>query len=567
MNKDVIYIEPEDDITDIITKIDNTKEKIVALVPPKKASVLRSVVNIKLIAKTATSKNKVLVLVTADPAIVKLAAATRILVAKNLQTAPSIPDLNESMNETTTEELVEEKDEDDKKNNDSVDGTSKKKNDEEEDNNEEDGDGDEEESDNDNVKKVEKDKKKKKSKEDLPRSKNPVVNLFRFHKKLVIFGGIGVVALSILLVWALVIAPAATVTVKIQTKTDPLSQNVSFTEKLPEENASEGKFYLKTESLEEKNEITFEATGQKNIGEKAKGEVIVYAYFREKGNIAINAGSTFTISGLSYVSDTDATLSWNGKDSKVCGNNGEASAVTSGCLISGRVTVTAASPGAEYNISASSTGWSTTANAGVYSDSAMTGGTDELITVVQQADVDTALSKIKTSGEEAKKTALLATISDDNMVVDSTFKIVAGEPSVIPKVGEEVKTGEKAKLTVINTASIQVIDKTKIEEFITEKAKLSQNYKIYTINEPFLENFMQVDGQYVGKLKASYVSGPKITENEIVDSIRGKGLGVVQHDLKDIEGVISVKIDVSYPWVMSIPDDPNKITVVFDVEK
>ena len=34
MNKDVIYIEPEDDITDIITKIEGSKEKIVALVPP-----------------------------------------------------------------------------------------------------------------------------------------------------------------------------------------------------------------------------------------------------------------------------------------------------------------------------------------------------------------------------------------------------------------------------------------------------------------------------------------------------------------------------------------------------
>ena len=37
MNKDVIYIEPEDDITDVILKIENSKEKIVALVPPKKA--------------------------------------------------------------------------------------------------------------------------------------------------------------------------------------------------------------------------------------------------------------------------------------------------------------------------------------------------------------------------------------------------------------------------------------------------------------------------------------------------------------------------------------------------
>ena len=53
MNKETIYIEPENDITDIIAKIENAKEKIIALVPPKKAGVFRSVVNIKLIAKSA----------------------------------------------------------------------------------------------------------------------------------------------------------------------------------------------------------------------------------------------------------------------------------------------------------------------------------------------------------------------------------------------------------------------------------------------------------------------------------------------------------------------------------
>ena len=55
MNKDVIYIEPEDDITDIITKIENSKEKIVALVPPKKAGVFRSAVNIKLMAEDSSA--------------------------------------------------------------------------------------------------------------------------------------------------------------------------------------------------------------------------------------------------------------------------------------------------------------------------------------------------------------------------------------------------------------------------------------------------------------------------------------------------------------------------------
>ena len=115
MNKDVIYIEPEDDITDIITKLENSKEKIVALVPPKKAGVFRSVVNIKLIAKAAAGTEKTAVLVTTDPSIVKLAAATRIPVTKNLQTPPTIPNdiESEEQESVSTEEVVEATDEDD----------------------------------------------------------------------------------------------------------------------------------------------------------------------------------------------------------------------------------------------------------------------------------------------------------------------------------------------------------------------------------------------------------------------------------------------------------------------
>lgn len=84
MNKEVIYLEPEDDITDILTKLQRAKQKLVALVPPKKATMLRSAVNMKLVARAAKECKKVVVIVTADPAILKLAMAAQIPVAKNL---------------------------------------------------------------------------------------------------------------------------------------------------------------------------------------------------------------------------------------------------------------------------------------------------------------------------------------------------------------------------------------------------------------------------------------------------------------------------------------------------
>ena len=85
MNKDVIYIEPEDDITDIINQLKSAKQKVVALVPPKKLGVLRSAVNTRLIAKTATEAEKSVVIVTTDPSLMKLSAAAKIPVAKSLQ--------------------------------------------------------------------------------------------------------------------------------------------------------------------------------------------------------------------------------------------------------------------------------------------------------------------------------------------------------------------------------------------------------------------------------------------------------------------------------------------------
>ena len=167
--------------------------------------------------------------------------------------------------------------------------------------------------------------------------------------------------------------------------------------------------------------------------------------------------------------------------------------------------------------------------------------------------------------EATEKEGLLEQISDTSFVIDASFSRTVGEAVSTPKVGEEVEKGKKAKLTVVTTSSVYFIDKTKMEEFITEKAKLAENYKIYTINDPFIENFMKTEGGYTGKLKTSYVSGPRVTENDVVEIVKGKGIGTAKHDLSDIDGIKEINITPSYPWVLSIPSDPEKITVILEI--
>jgi rRNA-processing protein FCF1 len=96
MNKDVIYIEPEQDITYILANIKASKHKIIALVPPKKAGVLRSAVNFKLIAKTARQNEKTVVLITTDESLRRLAGSVTMPVAKSLQSKPQLPESDDA---------------------------------------------------------------------------------------------------------------------------------------------------------------------------------------------------------------------------------------------------------------------------------------------------------------------------------------------------------------------------------------------------------------------------------------------------------------------------------------
>ncbi|MBQ6487071.1 hypothetical protein IJI89_01425 [Candidatus Saccharibacteria bacterium] len=567
MNKDVVYIEPEDDITDIISKIENSKQKIVALVPPKKAGILRSLVNIKLIAKAGANAKKTVVLVTVDPSIVKLAAASKLPVTKDLQTPPTVPHDKPEIDETATEKVEDEEEKDDEKDD--------KKMEEAEAETEAEGEAeDDEKSDEKGKKKAKKEKKDKKEKK-LPN--NPVLAWIVSHKGLVIGLTVGLILLILFLIWALVFAPAVTISVVRRTTESNFSENVTFTDKLAEENASEGKFYLEQKTNENKIKRDIEATGKKNVGEYAHGEVVVYAYFKQSGTIAINAGSTFTLSNLSYTSTENRNLTWSGKSVEECLNAGQPTIITSGCLISGRVPVKAVAPGTSYNIAASNTGWSTTAPVGAYTDNAMAGGTDKTITVVTQADVDKVVATIKTGDKAVAKNNLIESIKESSndsstvFIIESSYKQTVSDPEVSPKVGEEVKEGTKPSLTVTVTDSIYIIDETKVREFITEKAKLANDYKIYQIGDEnkeygglFIENFMKENDKYTGKLKTTYISGPSVTENDIIEMVRGKGIGTAKHDIAENSGIKDVSITPSYPWVSSVPNDPEKITVNFE---
>ena len=225
--------------------------------------------------------------------------------------------------------------------------------------------------------------------------------------------------------------------------------------------------------------------------------------------------------------------------------------------------MTASEGGTSYNISSASSGWtSSISGVSVYSSTDMTGGTDKNVTVVSEADINDAKSQLANNSEAKEK--LYAQIGDSVVKIESSYNVETKDPVSSPKKGEEVEDGKKAKLTAKTTYTIYVVDRTAIDEYVNafEADKLGEHDRIYSTGNPFFERFLEgTDGTYTAKFKTTIKYGPEI-------SAKGKKVGEVKALVKDISSNINdVTIEVSFPWVRSVPNDSNKVEVKIEVEE
>lgn len=559
MNKDVIYIEPEDDITDVISRIKASKQKVVALVPPKKLGIMRSAVNIKLIAKTAKIKDKAAVVVTTDPSLIKLAAFSGLPVAKTLNSRPMLPSEFTERKKREAEELEEDNldlpAEDDSKKTEIIDEratqkTSAKK-------------SEVVELDDDEASADETTGKPKKS----PKTTSKIPNFDRY-RKWILLGSAATALLGVVLVWALVFAPAAKITIKMKTIASNISENVTLVTDIKNKDNKAGKFLLEQIKYEESASVEFEPKGKANRGEKAQGTVNFSATFLAVGGSkVVPVGTIFTLDGKNFVTTTAKSLSWDGAAS-TCRNP----AISGGqiiCNVRESVEVVATEGGTNYNIAAQSTGTSNLAGINFVSSSAMAGGTDKNITVVSEADINDAKSQLQNL--EGAKEKLLSQIGDGVVKIDASYKVTTEDPVSSPKKGEEVEADKKAKLTAKAIYTIYVVDRTAIDEYVNafEADKIGDHDKIYTTGNPFFERFAEnKDNTFTAKFKTTIKIGPEISESSILETAKGKKVGELKALLKDTSSNINdVVIDVSFPWVYSIPTDANKVSVKIEVEE
>lgn len=539
MNKDVIHIDTEDDITSIIGKIKSSKERIIALVPPRRIGVLQSAVNIRLLARAAKSADKRVVIITGDNVLAGLAATADIPVAKTLQSKPEIAEIPALKVDDSDmidggqlpvgdmADSAHKKPKDDKGVNgaNALDAANKNKS------------------------------PGNSAKSNKKKPKIPDFNVFR--KKFALIGG-GVLLLIIFLVWATWFAPHATVIITAKTKGVKVSETVKLT---TDDTVSAKNDSIKVQKRELQKEISveFAATGKKNVGEKATGSVKFSN--SSKNSVTIAAGTILKNNDLSYVLSSSvtvpaATLSWDCSD-RTCSGTATAS-------------VRAAEGGSQYNAASGSMSISVD---GIKASlmSPTSGGTDKTATVVTASDVASAKSKLNEQKDNSLKNQLASSFGSSAKVITDSYSENRSDP--VPSVAVDSEASGSVLLKSTITASMLAADKSDIKSFIDAKIREDdigdkKSQKIYDsgVDKAEFSQFTDRGGIKSLVVTANGKIGPEINESKVKEQAKGRTYGDVQSSIESIEGVEDVDVKFSPFWVRSVPNDIKKINVEFKLK-
>lgn len=543
MNKDVIYIDVEDDITAIIGKVKDAKQKIVALVPPKRIGVLQSAVNLHLLARAAGQSDKRLVLISNNSALMALASAAKIPVAKTLQSKPELAEVaaldvddgedvidgaklpvgelartadsgSAPLSDPTIDEAIREN-----------------------------------------------------AAEQTPKATPPapgalppkpkakkgpkVPNFNKFRKKMVLIAGGGVLLVAFL-VWAIFFAPRATVVIAAQTTTSSMNTPVTLSEQAPTD-LSSGTIKATKQTLEKDVNTSFEATGTKDVGEKATGTVVFSTDSISRLGTVIPAGTELTTSeGTVFVTDESVTMTTNNYSGASTG-------------------VTAAESGSKYNgASGDVSGAPSGINASLQGSTA--GGTDKTVAVATEEDIQNAKAKLAEEETDEIKQQLKDKFGDGAVIIESTFKTDGSDVESSVEAGKEAPSG-KAQLTGEVNYSMVGVEKAEIsrylDAFFKKRLEGEDNQRVYD-NGVDTTSFTNVESQDEGfraTITATAKVGPKINDQEIKDTAKGKRYGEIQSAIEAIKGVNSVDIKFWPFWVSTAPNDTDRISVEFKLDE
>jgi len=552
MKKDTIYIDNDDEITSITDKVQSSDSSVIALVLPKRCTVLQSSINMKILNRAAKSAKKNIVLVSNEQSLMAVAGATGVMVAKSLDARPAIPSTQFIQNKNETSEDYSETSE---------------------------GEDEEEYVELDKSKSIGElasddvitlgsddepldDEENKENKKIKLNKKNKVPNFDSFRLKLFI-----IPSLLVLLIvgWYLMTYVLPRVTIKITTQNVSNVINTVVTTNTQQSSVDTTNMIVpgKLDTLKTNATKTFTPTGQQNQGQKATGKVALYDCSPEdkfyNNTVSIPAGTVISERGFSFVTTAIVTVkpSTVNFDGSNCQYDQKAS-----------VNVIAQNGGASYNLAATTNYSYSVKGYGsvVGNGSDMGGGTDQMVTIVSQDDCTNAGNAILNGSTDTYKTQLQNQLNKEGFTgIVGTFAPNPDSVTCSPSVGSQ---GTTATATITYSATMLGASTDGLNQIITMLASknLSSTQSVLATGiENATESIKEqpATGSVVFNLSTTVTTGIKQNSQTIAQSIEGMKKGDAQNYIQGLPGVTGVSVNYSPFYVTTAPKNLKQINISF----
>ncbi len=548
-SKDTIYIDIDDEITAIIDKLRGSSAKVVAFVLPKRATTLQSIVNMKLLKRAADQEKKNLVLVTTESGLMPLAGAVGLHVAATPTSKPVVPagpavgpvddEIVDENAELTPDETEPELDAAAPVG--ELAGLPPKS---------------------EGIETLEIDN------EEIAPEKTVAAPVATPKKKLdkklkvpdfdkfKLLSLLGVLLLVLLIGgWYIAFVKMPRASINVKTNARNVNTNVSFSLNTTATNLDADSKTVPAKLAQQQKTYTGSApaTGQKNIGSTASGSVKITNCTADNLEVNIPAGTGVSSGGNTYITQSAINLPLSGRRA-----NGSCSSAASDT-----VNIVAQNPGTKFNLSNANFTVSGYSAGSVTAAGSASGGTDNIQTVISQADIDAAKAKINTSAPDIQKALTDQLKGQDMYAIDATYTV--GQPTVSTSnnAGDQASSvtvtqvitytlygaKEKDLKTLVQNAVKEQIDATKqgiLTEGITQSA-----FKVSGLST----NGVALNLQTVAEV------GPNLNVADIAKQSAGKKAGDIKALLASNPDVTGVDVKFSPFWVSKAPSNVQKITV------
>ncbi len=307
-------------------------------------------------------------------------------------------------------------------------------------------------------------------------------------------------------------------------------------------------------------EKTMPVTGKKEIGDPAKGAVVIYN--KSLTGRTFKKGSALVANALLFTLDSDVSVA------------SASESLASGSITFGKATgsITAEAIGGKGNLPASTEFTFkdiATSIAVARNDQALTGGTSREVTVVSRADMDNFVKAMTKELVDKAKAGLVSGVSGSDVVIDETVTTEVAEKQFTEELDQET-TELHGKLTItISGISYSKSDAGKLfEERLS--GRLAQGYLLVANRTVVALSNVQVkkNGTVNAHVEATAIAMPTLGTSDIQKALAGKKLTAAQEYLRSIAGIGSAGFD--FRWTLGrnrLPINPKNISVTVAIQE